>query len=156
MKSNKSTIIWVAAIILVLGGLFAWSKLNDPNKALKKAWAAVDVGCLPSHTNAAQHIHSHLTIIIDRENYPVPANIGIVNGCMAEIHTHDATGVIHLETIKANKTFTLGQFFAVWNQPLEKEGYVLKATADKKFLENPKDLILKDKQEIVLEYTKTN
>jgi hypothetical protein len=46
---------------------------------------------------------------------PVPANIGINQsaGTIQSIHTHDASGVVHLESSKA-RTFTLGEFFGVW------------------------------------------
>jgi hypothetical protein len=33
------------------------------------------------------------------------------------MHTHDGSGVMHIET-DVPKTFTLGQFFALWGQPL--------------------------------------
>jgi hypothetical protein len=33
------------------------------------------------------------------------------------MHTHDQTGIIHIET-PTLKTFTLGQFFDIWGQPL--------------------------------------
>jgi hypothetical protein len=33
------------------------------------------------------------------------------------MHTHDGSGVMHIETNVA-KVFTLGQFFALWGQPL--------------------------------------
>lgn len=154
MKNNKSTIIWIIAVVLVLGVLFAWPKLNNPNKSLKKVWAAANVECLNSHANAAKHIHPRLTIEIDGKNEILPAHIGEVQGCMAELHTHDATGVIHLETAEANKVFTLAQFFTVWNQPVEKDGYALKATANGKPVADLKNLILEDKQEIILEYTR--
>jgi hypothetical protein len=43
----------------------------------------------------------------------VPANIGIENGTFAEIHTHDTSGIIHVES-NSNTVLTLGQFFDVW------------------------------------------
>jgi hypothetical protein len=33
------------------------------------------------------------------------------------MHTHDITGILHIET-DVPKVFTLGQFFALWGQPL--------------------------------------
>jgi hypothetical protein len=33
------------------------------------------------------------------------------------MHTHDNTGIIHIETPNV-KTFTLGQVFDIWGQPL--------------------------------------
>lgn len=65
----------------------------------------------------AYHIHAHLSIIRDGQALAVPANIGIPAKCTYEMHTHDKTGEIHLEA-PATKRFTLGNFFAVWGQPL--------------------------------------
>lgn len=47
----------------------------------------------------------------------IPERIGLVSGCTYDLHTHDATGIIHVES-PAYKRFTLGQLFAVWGQPL--------------------------------------
>jgi hypothetical protein len=45
---------------------------------------------------------------------PVPAGIGIDPAVgFAPLHTHDASGVIHVESPTV-RTYTLGQFFAVW------------------------------------------
>ncbi len=39
---------------------------------------------------------------------------------MNAIHTHDASGVLHVES-PVKKDFTLGDFFAVWKRPFTKE-----------------------------------
>ncbi|MBA5607242.1 hypothetical protein H3H36_17940 [Duganella sp. FT3S] len=64
------------------------------------------------------HIHAHLTILRDGNALAIPAHIGL-QGCAYELHTHDQSGVIHVETSAARK-FTLGQLFAVWGQPLSR------------------------------------
>ncbi|HEX6547262.1 MAG TPA: hypothetical protein VF134_00795 [Candidatus Dormibacteraeota bacterium] len=67
------------------------------------------------------HYHAHLQIIWHGTDVNVPANTGIppTGNCLYWLHTHDTTGVIHIEA-PADKDhgFTLGQFFAVWHQPL--------------------------------------
>jgi hypothetical protein len=76
--------------------------------------APVDgVNCL---VNEDYHIHAHLAIIQNGEMLAVPASVGL-QGCAYELHTHDRSGVIHIET-SASRQFTLGQLFAVWGQPL--------------------------------------
>ena len=47
----------------------------------------------------------------------VPKNTGIRSDCLFWLHTHDDTGLLHIEA-PDNRGFTLGQFFAVWGQPL--------------------------------------
>ena len=65
------------------------------------------------------HFHPILKVFVDGKPVPVPANIGIdprVDGMqMAGLHTHDASGTIHVEGLTGA---TLGQFFAVWGVPL--------------------------------------
>jgi hypothetical protein len=72
------------------------------------------------------HVHIHLSIFLDGEALAVPSNIGIhrsvTNGvasnCYYTLHTHDHSGKIHVEAA-APGTFTLGQLFDIWGQPLE-------------------------------------
>jgi hypothetical protein len=75
------------------------------------------------------HIHAHLTLLVDGQNIAIPAGIGItpprveqqgfvVNGtCFYWLHTHDTTGVIHVES-PTSRLYTLGQFFDIWGMPL--------------------------------------
>jgi hypothetical protein len=62
------------------------------------------------------HIHAHLTIIQDGQERNVPAQIGVKDTCLYWLHTHDETGVIHIEApaSQKNHTYTLGDFFDVW------------------------------------------
>jgi hypothetical protein len=81
----------------------------------------------------AFHIHAHLQIYVDGQQRIVPGGIGIVPPYTVQttpdgpfvaagaafywLHTHDATGVIHIES-PVRRTYTLGEFFDVWGQPL--------------------------------------
>jgi aspartate 1-decarboxylase len=69
------------------------------------------------------HVHSHLAIFLNGAALAVPSNIGIVNqaagDCFYAIHTHDGSGKIHVEG-PAPGTYTLGHFFAIWGQPLQR------------------------------------
>ena len=67
-------------------------------------------------TNEGQvlHIHQHLDIFVNGKHEPVPQGVGIYAGqFLTELHTHDPTGIIHVESPVA-KHFDLGQFFGVW------------------------------------------
>ena len=68
------------------------------------------------------HVHSHLSIFRDGEQLQLPKDIGIVQlsptqKCVYSLHMHDHSGKLHVEA-PAPATFTLGQFFAIWGQPL--------------------------------------
>jgi len=67
-------------------------------------------------TNEGQvlHIHQHLDIFVNGKHEPVPQGIGIYDGqYLTELHTHDGTGIMHVESPTA-RNFDLGQFFGVW------------------------------------------
>jgi hypothetical protein len=60
------------------------------------------------------HIHQHLDLYVDGRKVTVPAGIGIDPAIgYAPLHTHDSSGVIHVESPTV-RTYTLGDFFAVW------------------------------------------
>jgi hypothetical protein len=71
------------------------------------------------------HFHAHLSILVDRLAYAIPAFAGIYdhdgpNQCTYGVHTHDRSGKLHCEAV-ATITPTLGHFFAVWGMPLTRE-----------------------------------
>jgi hypothetical protein len=72
--------------------------------------------CAPN-MSALYHVHAHLAIFKDGQWLAMPANVGILSSCDYEMHTHDQTGIIHIET-PTFKKFTLGQFFDIWGEPL--------------------------------------
>lgn len=82
--------------------------------------AIQNILCVPS-LSGLFHIHSHLSIFVNGEARAIPANVGIVENattdCHYYVHTHDRSGKIHVEPPVAT-TFTLGQLFAIWGQPL--------------------------------------
>jgi hypothetical protein len=59
------------------------------------------------------HIHQHLDILINNQTIVVPADIGIASTFISPIHTHDTSGILHVES-PVQKDFTLGQFFTEW------------------------------------------
>ncbi|MBV8063962.1 MAG: hypothetical protein JOY73_00390 [Actinobacteria bacterium] len=78
------------------------------------------------------HIHARLTIYVDGRARQVPYGIGIseprtqptpvgrfvvAGACFSWLHTHAADGVIHIES-PVQRTYTLGDFFDIWKQPL--------------------------------------
>lgn len=77
--------------------------------------APVDgVGC--AH-DESYHVHALVSIYHDGKRLALPESIGRSSSCSYEMHTHDGSGVVHIET-DGPKTFTLGQFFALWGQAL--------------------------------------
>lgn len=80
----------------------------------------------------AYHIHAHLAVFVDGQLRPIPIGIGIVqpeiqqtsdggfagaSNCYYWLHVHAQDGVIHIES-PTQRTYTLGNFFHIWQQPL--------------------------------------
>jgi len=66
------------------------------------------------------HVHAHLAIVRDGNMLAIPGQVGILAntaGCTYLTHTHDSTGVVHVEA-DAYRLLTLGQFFQIWGEPL--------------------------------------
>lgn len=81
------------------------------------------------------HVHVHLAIFVNGAQKSVPGGVGItkpyltehlssgtfidvgIYDCLYWLHTHVADGIIHVES-PTKQSFTLGQFFDVWRQPL--------------------------------------
>jgi hypothetical protein len=79
------------------------------------------------------HIHAHLTVFVAGAPRQVPFGIGIApplsvqpsargpfaasGGGFSWLHTHASDGIIHVES-PVQRTFTLGNLFDVWGQPL--------------------------------------
>jgi hypothetical protein len=108
------------------------------------------------------HIHQHLTILDRGKPVVVPQYIGIPNGknCIYWVHTHTPDGIIHIEAPQ-DRTFTLGDFFAVWGQPLNRtqvatataaKGQSLKVWVDgKPYAGDPRKIALAPHADIVIE-----
>jgi hypothetical protein len=83
----------------------------------------------------AYHVHTHVSVFVNGRLRPIPAGIGIVspqsqqtlNGsfdeasqCYYWLHMHAQDGIIHIES-PAGHTYTLGNFFDLWGQPLSND-----------------------------------
>jgi hypothetical protein len=65
------------------------------------------------------HIHAMLHIYVNGLLTPLPADIGLdpAKGIESSMHTHDGTGIIHMEAPHPFN-YTLGDFFSVWGVKL--------------------------------------
>lgn len=92
-----------------------------PWPAPADATAAVHKAGLPmlSSEGAVEHIHAHLDVIVNGKQVPVPAGIGVDRqaGSISPLHTHDDSGVIHIESPE-KVPFSMGQLFTEWQVAL--------------------------------------
>jgi hypothetical protein len=115
-------------------------------------------------------VNSHLTITMNNKSITIPSQIGIdkplwtdhaldkygapgmpMQGMlmlgMAPIYTTDNTRLIKLGSV-VNRNYTLGEFFQIWG--LDLDGKTVKATVDGKAVLDFKNIVLRDKENIVL------
>jgi hypothetical protein len=69
----------------------------------------------PQQTDFGYHVHAVLFVYVNGKKITVPANFGIdpQGRFLAPVHTHDTTGIIHMESAKPYP-FTLGEAFDIW------------------------------------------
>jgi hypothetical protein len=114
------------------------------------------------------HVHAHLALFNKGQQIAIPYGIGIVRPFQANngfvgmgqgiywLHTHDATGIIHVES-PDDRTYTLGQFFDIWGQPLTSRdvagllGAVHAFVDGKPYSGNPRSIVLGAHTQITLE-----
>jgi hypothetical protein len=91
---------------------------NNSSARLPNRLSSAGLHALPME-GAAVHIHDHLDVFVHGKRVIVPALIGVsvADNFYTELHTHDKTGIIHIES-PTKTTFTLGQFFCEWGVKL--------------------------------------
>ena len=138
---NKQTLIWGAIALFVIGLLalgavqqgadnLTPTTVPDPSVLpgiqtgdapwpveLERMADRIAADSIPKSNMEGQvlHIHQHLDLFVHGEPVAIPANIGINQraGWLSTVHSHDTTGIIHVESpFKA--TFTLGEVFDIW------------------------------------------
>jgi hypothetical protein len=139
--------------------------------ATKATGQKVDgIGCDTSEQTLF-HIHAHLTLFVNGSPRRVPAGIGIPgasgqntpqgafisNGtCFYWLHTHAADGIVHIES-PVHRTYTLGNFFDEWGQPLgpgqvgPAKGHVTAIYNGKVYRGDPRNIPLNAHAQIQLE-----
>jgi hypothetical protein len=115
---------------------------NDGNSSTGGQGQTVDgIPCVPTMPHT-YHVHSFLGIIINKRQIALPDGTGMKDpegditfagfpnwteyvgpgGCYYYTHTHDASGVIHIESpeniSRSKSIYTLGNYFDVWGRPL--------------------------------------
>lgn len=140
MINHKFRSSLIAAIISALplstaiaaGGVPVWPAPQDAMRQVRLAGLVP----LPQET-IAYHVHDQLYVFVNGQALTVPAGIGIntqdpgvgsfpiasgvsvglvgpcQHACISPLHTHDASGLIHIEAPR-REPFDLGQFFTEW------------------------------------------
>jgi len=99
------------------------------------------------------HWHPELTIYVKGEKQEIPKDIGI-GVVHLPMHTHDDTGVIHLEFqgLVRKTDIKIGQFFKNWNKDMRSFGANMKMTVNGEENMEHENYIMQDKDKIELIY----
>jgi hypothetical protein len=122
------------------------------------------VGC-GAQEYATLHVHTHLAIFYNGKQIQVPPLIGFAPNpagpCLYWIHTHDPSGIIHLEAPDIappqGGPYTLGMLFDIWGQPLQTDqvaafkGPVIAYVNGQLYQGDLRNIPLRSHQQIVLE-----
>lgn len=135
-----------------------WPAPTDPTSRVRDAGLP-----MLGEEGSVEHIHAHLDVLVDGQQIQVPAGIGVseASGRISPLHTHDGSGVVHIESpVKAS--FSLGQLFTEWQVSLAADhigglragdGKLLRAYVNGKPVEgDPAAIILGAHDEIAIVY----
>ena len=139
--AGLAAVVAVAVVGIVVAGN-GHSKSSHPSTAGAALLASTNSEPVAAPVDGIQcesseqvlfHIHAHLAVFVNGRQRVVPAGIGIapprteqessegqfVSGgaCFYWLHSHTADGIIHIES-PVKRTYTLGDYFDVWGQPL--------------------------------------
>jgi hypothetical protein len=124
VKRNRIVLgVSIFAAVLVIAAsvyLFAMRTPDDSSASAQgsnSAYPKVDNIICEANEQGNYHVHAHLSLYISGQQVPIPQNLGIATdqSCLYWLHTHDTSGVIHVEA-PSKQTFVLGTFFKEWSE----------------------------------------
>jgi len=137
MTSRRHLLPVVASLLVVVAGGVgvAVAQATNPTRVVgaetAPPWPVPDVDDRPGRAelaglenvwgqDLAMHVHTHLSITVDGEPVTVPGDVGHDSATKfaAPIHTHDTSGIVHVESPR-RETFVLGQLFTEWGVHLD-------------------------------------
>src|SRR5579884_3902958 len=84
----------VVAVLLLVGlGVYFLAPRGNP------AYPSIDNISCDASEQVAVHYHAHITVYINGQNVQIPQGVGIAQdqSCLYWLHTHDSSGVVHIE-----------------------------------------------------------
>lgn len=113
----------IGVVALAVAGL-AYLVVAQSQTPANAAYPPVDNVSCQSTEQGGTHIHAHVTMYVNGTKTAVPANVGIApdSSCLYWLHTHDDTGVIHIEA-PGGVSVTFGNFLDIWGNHFQQLGY---------------------------------
>jgi hypothetical protein len=144
-KRTAKRVMKIALTVIIIGGsigAFVWYLATRP---------PIPEGEILSRSGL--HWHPELAIFAKGEKQEIPANLGI-GAVHNPMHTHDSSGVIHLEFqgVVRKDDLKLGRFFELWCKDFMEFGSSVRMTVNGEENAEYADYILRDKDKIELQY----
>lgn len=116
----------------------------------------------PPQSDVGYHVHAVLRIYVEGKQVEVPSQVGIdqQESYLAPLHTHDNSGIIHMEATEPYP-FKLSQFFLVWGVKFDNSqigaykaagGKQLAVYANGSKVADPSTFVMKPHDHIVVDY----
>ena len=102
----------------------AQSQPQPTESIFNPAYPPVDSIFCDQLEQTAVHYHALVYIYINGQQVQIPQGVGIASdgSCYYWMHTHDNTGVVHMEA-PSGRDFTLGNFLNIWSTKFAQLGY---------------------------------
>jgi hypothetical protein len=118
-----AAVIAVLAVFAIRNGQGSASGNNGSSTTVAAGKTIRGIQC-NANEQLTYHVHGHLEFYVKGKKSEPPPYIGydINHDCLYWVHTHDSgnnssEGVLHVESPSKTEP-TLGDFFAIWHQPL--------------------------------------
>ena len=160
MDAARIAMYGAAAFTIVLVGAVIYDEIAPPPTP-DNAREVADF-CLGDHSNIGVHYHPVIEIVVNGQQVTIPANVGINHdGCsMRGVHTHDASGKIHVEMDKEYNV-PAESFFLVWGETFNEnqildyvvdQDHEIVVTLDGERVDTYEDTVLQDQEILRIEY----
>jgi hypothetical protein len=118
-----------APIQLVMGTTVGTPTFPEGDTATGGQGQTIDgtLNCLKTVGGPGHH-HAHISLFVDGQQLAIPRGIGMFQPdhnnfiyhqtCLYFLHTHDDTGIVHMEPRVGQGSFKLGNVFDMWGEPL--------------------------------------
>lgn len=122
LSQNIMILSFIVYLVVVFGSAqyyTVYGQSQSQNQSISKydtSNATKSIGGIECDKTEHLVFHNHTKLVVKIQNMTqnIPGGLGILpNNCIFRLHTHDESGVIHIES-PFRQTYTLGQFLTMW------------------------------------------
>ncbi|MGB8346065.1 MAG: hypothetical protein WCD86_14355 [Ktedonobacteraceae bacterium] len=115
----------IVVVVAVIAGVIYYNQNSTQTGTIANpSYPPVDGVYCDASEQLAYHIHVHASIYINGKQSLIPQDTGIApdGSCYYWLHTHDTSGVIHIES-PTQHIYTFGNFLDEWSAHFSSLGY---------------------------------